>query len=66
MSYFWDKQQKGSGVKNPLINIGLTDGVLPSFGDILIFSVPILVLRNLQMNKRKKYALMGVFAVGVL
>ncbi len=67
VSFFWDKSIKGGTcVPNPLITVGLTSGVVSCLNDILIFAMPIPVLAKLHMNAKKKIALMGVFALGIL
>ena len=67
ISFYWNKhQQGGSCVKNPLITIGLTSGVLSCIGDIIIFSLPFPVLSKLKLNSRKKMGLMGIFTLGLL
>lgn len=66
ISYFWDKTQHGHCVSNPLITIGLTNGVLSAIGDVFILMMPLPVLLTLQIDSRKKWALAGIFAVGSL
>ncbi len=66
VSFFWDKTIEGYCVPNPLITVGLTSGVVSCVGDLLIFAMPIPVLSRLQMNTKKKIALIGVFALGIL
>ena len=67
VNFFWDKTIKGGTcVPNPLITVGLTSGVVSCLNDILIFAMPIPVLVKLHMNAKKKVALIGVFALGIL
>lgn len=67
VSYFWNKSIAGGHcINNPLITIGLTSAVLSCVGDMFIFAMPIPVVMGLNMNRRKKIALAGIFMVGLL
>jgi hypothetical protein len=66
ISYFWDKNQQGHCVPNPLITIGLTNGVLSAVGDVFILMMPLPVLLTLQIDQRKKWVLAGIFTLGTL
>ncbi|KAJ3496911.1 hypothetical protein NLG97_g2314 [Lecanicillium saksenae] len=66
VSFYWDRDQEGGHcVKNPLITIGLTSGVLSCVGDIVIFAMPIPVLSKLNLNPRKKAVLIAIFLLGL-
>ncbi|OAA67789.1 CFEM domain-containing protein [Akanthomyces lecanii RCEF 1005] len=66
ISFFWDKDQDGGVcVKNPLITIGLTSGVLSCVGDIVIFLMPIPALSKLRLEPKKKGGLIAIFLLGL-
>ena len=66
VSYFWNKAQPGHCIPNALITIGMTNGVLSFVGDLVILSLPIPMVWKLQINKRRKIALIGMFLLGGL
>lgn len=66
-TFFYDRTIKGGHcVPNPLINISLTESVLNTLGDLIIFLMPMPMLKHLHVDNRKKQALYGIFAVGLL
>ncbi|KAF7956131.1 hypothetical protein EAE96_005051 [Botrytis aclada] len=65
VSYFWNKDQKGHCIPNALRTISFTNGLLSFLGDCVILCMPIPMIWKLQMNVRRKIALIGIFAVGV-
>ncbi|OAQ97353.1 hypothetical protein LLEC1_03416 [Akanthomyces lecanii] len=66
ISFFWDKDQEGGVcVKNPLITIGLTSGVLSCVGDVVIFLMPIPALSKLRLEPKKKGGLIAIFLLGL-
>ncbi|KAK4213925.1 hypothetical protein QBC37DRAFT_373594 [Rhypophila decipiens] len=67
-SFFWDKSggpKSGSCVSNTLLTIGLTSGVASCMGDIIIFLMPIPLLRKLKIDKKTRMGLIAVFTVGI-
>ncbi|RFU34878.1 hypothetical protein B7463_g1456, partial [Scytalidium lignicola] len=64
VSFFWDKDQPGSCLPNALITIGLTNGVLSFVGDLFILAMPVPMVWKLQIDKRRKLALIGIFLLG--
>ncbi|KAM3084097.1 hypothetical protein ACMFMG_001797 [Clarireedia jacksonii] len=65
VSYFWDKEQEGHCVPNALRTVSFTNGFLSFIGDCVILCMPLPMIWNLRLNKRKKFALLGIFTVGV-
>ncbi|PQE22977.1 integral membrane protein [Rutstroemia sp. NJR-2017a BBW] len=65
VSYFWNKDQEGHCVPNALRTVSFTNGFLSFIGDCVILCMPLPMIWNLRMNRRKKFALMGIFTVGV-
>ncbi|KAF7887941.1 uncharacterized protein EAF01_011095 [Botrytis porri] len=63
VSYFWNKDQKGHCIPNALRTISFTNGLLTFLGDCVILCMPIPMIWKLQMNVRRKIALIGIFAV---
>ncbi|KAH8668813.1 hypothetical protein BX600DRAFT_435330 [Xylariales sp. PMI_506] len=66
VAYFWDKTLSGHCVANPLVRIGLTNGVLSTAGDIFILIMPMPLLVTLQMNSKRRFGLLAIFTVGIL
>lgn len=66
VSFFWDKEQPGHCIPNALITIGMTNGVLSFVGDLIILCLPIPMILKLQIDKRRKIALVGMFMLGGL
>ncbi|PQE32665.1 integral membrane protein [Rutstroemia sp. NJR-2017a WRK4] len=65
VSYFWNKDQEGHCVPNALRTVSFTNGFLSFIGDCVILCMPLPMIWNLRMNMRKKFALLGIFTVGV-
>lgn len=66
ISYFWNKNQKGKCIRNVLVTIGVTNGVLSFVGDLFILAMPIPMILRLQINVRRKVSLCGMFLLGGL
>ncbi|RQM04668.1 hypothetical protein DH86_00004198, partial [Scytalidium sp. 3C] len=66
ISYFWNKNQPGHCIPNALITIGLSNGILSFVGDIFILSMPVPMIWKLQIDKRRRIALIGIFLLGGL
>ncbi|KAF4121950.1 hypothetical protein GMORB2_1790 [Geosmithia morbida] len=68
--YFWEQQNPAlapppagtCGAHNaPLV---ISTSALNTFGDILIFALPLAMLSKIQLNRANKLSLLGVFATG--
>jgi hypothetical protein len=46
--------------------IGFTNGFLSFLGDLFILGMPLPMIWRLQMNRRSKIALTGIFMFGAL
>lgn len=66
VSYFWNKNQPGHCIHNALITIGMTNGVLSFVGDLVILMMPLGMIWKLQMDRKRKIALSGIFLLGSL
>jgi hypothetical protein len=67
VNFFWDKTIPGGHcVPNALRTISFTNGVTSFAGDLFIFCMPLPMIWKLQMNKRRRIALGGIFTVGAL
>jgi hypothetical protein len=66
VSYFWNKNQPGTCIPNALITIGMTNGVLSFVGDLAILCLPLPMVWKLQIDKKRKLALIGMFLLGGL
>jgi hypothetical protein len=66
VSYFWNKEQHGHCIPNALITIGMTNGVLSFVGDLVILCMPLPMIWKLQIDRRRKIALSGMFMLGGL
>ncbi|KAM3070163.1 hypothetical protein ACMFMG_003799 [Clarireedia jacksonii] len=65
VNYFWDKRVKGHCVNNLLSTIGVPNGVLAIVGDLFILCMPIPMILRLQMNRRRKIALIALMLCGL-
>lgn len=61
---FWDDTIDGYCLDKK--SLWFSNSAIHIFTDILIMLYPMPVLKNLQLPKRQKIALMGVFALGIL
>jgi len=67
VEFFWNKTIKGGHcVNNALTVIGFTNGFLSFLGDLFILGMPLPMIWRLQMNRRSKIALTGIFMFGAL
>ncbi|KAK0666035.1 hypothetical protein QBC41DRAFT_281704 [Cercophora samala] len=64
-SLFWDKDQTGSCLKDPVHRMGVPNAIISSLGDVVIFVMPIPPLMKLRVPKRTKVGLVGVFSLGI-
>lgn len=66
-SYYWDKEQNGH-CSNPDLIIGtsIAYGVVCMATDFTIGTIPIFIVRHLQMNTRTKFAVTGVLAMATV
>ena len=65
VNYFWDKTIKGGTcLPNALITIGMSNGVLSFVGDLFILAMPIPMILKLNLNARRKAALIAMFLLG--
>jgi hypothetical protein len=67
IAFFWDKTILGGHcLPNALINIGLTNGVISFVGDLIILTLPVPMVLKLQIDQRRKIALICMFLLGGL
>ena len=66
VSFFWNKEQPGHCIPNALITIGMTNGVLSFVGDLVILCMPLPMVWKLQIDRKRKIALTGMFLLGGL
>ncbi|KAK4172179.1 hypothetical protein QBC36DRAFT_197613 [Triangularia setosa] len=64
-SLFWDKDQTGSCLQDPVHRMGVPNAIISSLGDVIIFVMPIPPLMKLRLPKRTKVGLVGVFSLGI-
>ncbi|KAF4552914.1 Hypothetical protein D9617_8g049270 [Elsinoe fawcettii] len=62
VSYFWSRAQDGKCL--PSWNIFIGNSVFNILTDIMLVLSPMPVLKNLQLPRRQRFALMGIFAIG--
>jgi len=65
VAYFWDQSIKGGHCMNKA-GFWFSNAALNITTDILIFSIPMPLLRQLQLPARQKIGLMFVFGFGAL
>jgi hypothetical protein len=65
IAYFWDKTIPDGYCKNQAVS-GTINGSLSLFGDIMILVLPIPMVWGLQINLRRRLALLGIFLLGTL
>ena len=65
VAFFYDHTIPGGSCKNQAVS-GSINGGLSLLGDILILLLPIPMIWRLQINNRRKFALMGIFLLGGL
>lgn len=65
IAYFWDKTIPGGYCRNQALT-GSINGGLSLLGDICILVLPIPMVAQLQINFRRKVALLGIFLLGTL
>ena len=65
VSYFWDKSIRNGYCFNELA-FWFSNAALNILTDAVIFGIPMPMLKSLNIPKRQKFALMGVFALGGL
>ncbi|KAK4642904.1 hypothetical protein QC761_401500 [Podospora bellae-mahoneyi] len=64
-SFFWDKDQTGSCLQDPVHRMGVPNAIISSLGDVIIFVMPIPPLMKLRVPRRTKIGLVGVFSLGI-
>ncbi|VBB79535.1 Putative protein of unknown function [Podospora comata] len=64
-SFFWDKDQTGSCLQDPVHRMGVPNAIMSSLGDVIIFVMPIPPLMKLRVPRRTKIGLVGVFSLGI-
>ncbi|KAK4194478.1 hypothetical protein QBC40DRAFT_319421 [Triangularia verruculosa] len=64
-SLFWDKDQTGSCLQDPVHRMGVPNAVINTLGDVIIFVMPIPPLVKLRVPRRTKIGLVGVFSLGI-
>jgi len=65
VAYFWDKTIEGGHCMNLMV-FWYCNSSFNIITDLVVIAIPISVLRSLQIPKRQKYCLVGVFALGGL
>jgi hypothetical protein len=65
IAYFYDKTIPNGHCRNQAIS-GSINGSLSLFGDIMILILPIPMVLRLQIDLRRKIALLGIFLLGTL
>jgi hypothetical protein len=65
IAFFYDKTIVGGTCKDQSIS-GTISGALSLLGDIMILVLPIPMIWQLQINLRRKVALLGIFLLGTL
>lgn len=63
VAYFWDKTIEGGHCMNLMV-FWYCNSSFNIITDLIVIAIPISVLRSLQIPKRQKYCLVGVFALG--
>jgi hypothetical protein len=67
VAFAYDKSIPGGKcLSNGLISIGVSNGVLSCIGDVMILCLPIPMIWGLQVDRRRRIALVGIFLVGIL
>lgn len=64
-NFFWDKTIKGGKCKE-IGPVAIANGATSTACDILILVLPMPMIWNLQIDLRKRVALMAIFALGIL
>ena len=64
-SYFWDKSIKG-GHCSDIGPIAVGNGAFSTAFDVVIILMPMPHIWKLQIDMRRKIALMAIFAIGIL
>lgn len=65
VSFFYDRTTPGGYCGSQQIS-GAVNGGLGVLGDVLILGLPVLMIRKLQLNSRKKIAVGAIFMLGAL
>ena len=65
VSFFYDRTTPGGYCGSQQIS-GAVNGGLGVLGDVLILGLPVLMIRKLQLNTRKKIAVGAIFMLGGL
>jgi len=63
VAYYYDRTIPGGHCKNQVVS-GTVNGSLSLVGDIFILALPIPMVFQLQINVRRKVALVGIFLLG--
>lgn len=67
ISYFWEELGRNPPTNGFCIDKGafyVSTAALTAFTDILVLALPFWILLGLQMRRRVKWALVGIFALG--
>lgn len=65
VAYYYDKSIPGGMCKDQSVS-GSVNGGLSLLGDICILAMPLPMIWHLQMNRRRRIALLGIFMLGGL
>ncbi|KAK9792223.1 putative Integral membrane protein [Seiridium cardinale] len=63
IAYYYDKTIQGGSCRNQVISGSINAG-LALLGDILVLALPMPMIYDLKVNRAKKTALAGIFALG--
>ncbi|KAK9424192.1 putative Integral membrane protein [Seiridium unicorne] len=63
IAYYYDKTIQGGSCRNQAVSGSINAG-LALFGDILVLALPMPMIYGLKVNRAKKTALAGIFALG--
>ena len=64
ISFYWDKTEPGTCVDN--YKSYMAGGALNIFMDVVLITLPIPVVWSLQLPKKQKLSVIGIFAMGGL
>ncbi|RDL40143.1 uncharacterized protein BP5553_00122 [Venustampulla echinocandica] len=65
IAYYYDKTIKGGTCRNQVIS-GTANGAFSLLGDVFILALPLPIIWGLQVNMRRRIALIGIFLLGTL
>ena len=65
LAYYWDKGIQGGSCVSDSVGFILT-AILNMVMDLVVISLPVPIVLRLQMDRRRKIAVIGVFSLGAL